>query len=637
MTKTAPRLPAPPDGKANATAASERSIALAAFAAPAAVTLALPARAAGHWPWVAAALLAAGAVLILRRPPRRNDAPIAGAGGTFLGAMLLAWAFSLGAPLGLESMTKLALAATLAHVAWAHGAAARRADFEKILFAVAGFYCLSALVSTIIPNAAGIVKNPQYRALWIALAAVSAAGRFFDGANRRRAAVGAAGVVFLAVLLILKSRAGLLSAAVGIGVLLHRRRGARGLAVGASLLAAGALGLWALDGQALFKTSDVFGWTRPSIWRSALGAIAERPFFGWGPGLFAWAYGAHRRPIDVDGVYFDHTHSFAHNDFLQTGVEGGLLALGALVLFLVGHFRRAATRPGPDAAWLAAGAAFCCVNFPFYAPGNALLAGALLAVTASSRPDGKPAPRAAGVFFAALPLALAAANLYSFWALRRPSWEGPVISRGQVEQRLGRADERMHRPGAGPEDFDAARRDLERIRAALPLPAAARDLAHLLTDHLSPPQWNEAAPLLDAALSVTRTDALWWMEKALCEIQRGRFAEAERAVDRARALEPNFGAAALLKIRLMIARGAADGALRLLDPLLKSPAAPVAVSGYAQAIRAVDRDAARRDRVAALARAGRRDEARRALDEIYPRGAKDRRRLEALILDGEGK
>lgn len=637
MRKTSLPLVADSDGKGRADAAIEPSIARAALIAPAAVALALPARAAGHWPWLAAALLAAGALFILRRPPRRNDAPIAGLGGAFLGAMLLAWAFSLGAPLGLESMTKLVLTAVLAHVAWTHGAEARRADFEIALYVVAGFYGLTALASTGIPHVTGIVQNPQYRALWIALAAVAATQRLFIEAGRRRAAAGTGSIVFLAALFILKSRAGLLSTAIGVGVLVHRRHGARGFVTGAALLTAAAVGLWALDGPFLLKTSDPFGWTRPSIWRAALGAIAERPFFGWGPGLFAWAYGAHRRPIEVEGVYFDHSHSFAHNDFLQVGVEGGLLALGTLIFFLTGHFRRAASRPGPEAAWLAAAAAFCCVNFPFYAPGNALLAGALLAVTAPRRPDGKPAPRAVGFFFAALPLILAAANVYAFWALRRPTHAGPLISRAQVENRLGTADEKMHRPGAGPEDFDAARRDLERLRAALPLPAAARDLAHLLTDHSTPPRWDEAAPLLDAALSVARTDALWWMEKALCEAQRGRFAEAERAVDRARSLEPNFGAATLLAVRLRIARGATDDALRLLDALLNTPTTPAGGSGYARAIRAIDREAARRDRVAALARAGRRAEARRALDEIYPPGSKDRRRLDALILDGEGK
>lgn len=637
MTKTGPRPPATPVGKDRADSAAERRIRFATFAAPAVLALALTARGAGQWPWIAAALLAAGALLILRRPPRRNDAPIAGAGGVFLGAMVLAWGFSLGAPLGLESMTKLVLAATLAHAAWAHGAKARRADFEKILLAVAGFYGVAALMPLMAPQATEAVKNPQYRAFWIALAIVSLVHRLFDEPGRRRAAAGTAGLLLLAALLILKSRAGLLSAAVGVGVLLHQRHGTRGLAAGVAALTLAALGLWALDGPSLLKTSDVFGWTRPAIWRAALGAMTERPLFGWGPGLFSWAYGAHRQPINVDGVYFDHSHSFAHNDFLQVGVEGGLLALGALVLFLAVHFRRAAKRSGPDAAWLAVGAAFCCVNFPFYAPGNALLAGALLAVTAPPRPEGKPAPRVVGFFFAALPIALATANVYSFWAQRRPDGEGPMLSRAQVERGLGRADERMHRPGAGPMDFDAARRDLERIRVALPLPAAARDLAHLMTDHLSPPRWDEAAPLLDAALRIARTDALWWMEKALCEAQRGRYAASEQAIDRARALEPNFGAATLLKIRLLIARGAPDEALRLLDVLLNTPTAPVEGSGYARAIRAIDREAARRDRVVALARAGRRDEARRALEDFLPRGSMDRRHLEALILDGDGK
>jgi hypothetical protein len=39
----------------------------------------------------------------------------------------------------------------------------------------------------------------------------------------------------------------------------------------------------------------------------------------------------------------------------------------------------------------------------------------------------------------------------------------------------------------------------------------------------------------DEALATARTNALWWFEKAVGQAQSGRFAEAERAVDRARA------------------------------------------------------------------------------------------------------
>lgn len=618
---------------------ADNRVAAAALAAPAAVALFLPARLAGFWPWVAAAGLAGAGLLILRRPARRGDTPMAGFGAAFLAATLLAWAFSLGKPLGTESVTKLALAAALAFVAWTHGAPRHRRFFETLLCAVAGLYATVAWAALLWPAAATWRPgNPQYQAFWIALALVAVGHRAFQGAGDCRRAARIAAVAALAgTLLLLKSRSGLLAAAVGATVLLYQRGGARRAILGAGLLATAAFGLWTVDRLDLFKTSDVFAWTRPALWRAALAGAIERPLLGWGPGLFAWAYAAHRVPLPVDGVYFDHAHSFAHNDFLQVGAECGLGTLLFLVVFLVGHFRRAWKHPGPDAGWLAAAIAFCCVNFPFYAPGNALLGGALLAVTADPRPAGSAGSRAWGSIPVALLFALAALNTAAAATLHRQNTGAPLLSRARVEVLLGRADQRMHGAGAGPSDFEAARADLQRIQKTLSLPEAARDEAHLITDHMTPPRWAEALRLWDKALGTARTNTLWWFEKSVAEAQSGRFAEAERAVDRARALEPRFGAAALLKARLLIARGAAEEALRLLNPLTEAPPPPAGASSYARAILTVDGRAARVDRVAALARAGRTAEARRALDDVSPRGSEGRRQLETLLLDGGRK
>lgn len=638
MTTPAPRPAFFSDDETGPARPAADRVARAALAAPAAVALFLPARLAGFWPWVAAAGLAGAALLLLRRPARRGDAPIAGFGAAFLAATLLAWAFSLGKPFGTESVTKLALAAALAFVGWSHGAPRHRRFFETLLCAVAGLYATVAWIALLWPTAAAWrPRNPQYQAFWIALALVAVAHRSIQGhADFRRVARITAVAALAGTLILLKSRSGLLAAAVGATVLLYQRGGARRAILGAGLLAAAVVGLGAIDGPDLFKTSDVFAWTRPALWRAALAGAIERPLFGWGPGLFAWVYAAHRPPLPVDGVYFDHAHSFAHNDFLQVGAESGLGALLLLAVFLSGHFRRAWKHPGPDAPWLAAAIAFCCVNFPFYAPGNALLGGALLAVTADPRPAG-PGSRAWGSVPVALLVALAVLNTAAAATLRRQDGGAPLLSRARVELLLGRADQRMHGAGAGPSDFEAARADLQRIQKTLPLPEAARDEAHLMTDHMVPPRWTEAVRLWDKALATARTNALWWFEKSVAEAQSGRFAEAERAVDRARALEPRFGAAALLKARLLIARGAAEEALRLLDPLTEAPPPAAGVSSYARAILTIDSRAARADRVAALARAGRTDEARRALDALFPRGAEGRRRLEALVLDGGGK
>jgi len=69
---------------------------------------------------------------------------------------------------------------------------------------------------------------------------------------------------------------------------------------------------------------------RTQIWRANVDMARERPLLGWGYGSYKYV----RQPFydryaDVD------TTAHAHNDFLQTLVDGGALALAAFVALFV--------------------------------------------------------------------------------------------------------------------------------------------------------------------------------------------------------------------------------------------------------------------------------------------------------------
>ena len=84
----------------------------------------------------------------------------------------------------------------------------------------------------------------------------------------------------------------------------------------------------AINGDAEFLRSSSAG-VRLDIWKTAVEAIAERPFIGWGPGAFATL------PNDVTiGGVFDpfqsRIHPHTHNAFLQIWLELGFV--GALIV-----------------------------------------------------------------------------------------------------------------------------------------------------------------------------------------------------------------------------------------------------------------------------------------------------------------
>jgi O-antigen ligase len=113
---------------------------------------------------------------------------------------------------------------------------------------------------------------------------------------------------------------------------------------------------------------------RVVLWHESLSIIAAHPG-GVGPGRFA----------DVDPTAIrDPDASWAHNEFLQQGVELGWAGLALLVLVFAWGFARLWVQPAPDmvvalgAASFAALGVHACVDYVLHVPAVPLTAAALL-------------------------------------------------------------------------------------------------------------------------------------------------------------------------------------------------------------------------------------------------------------------
>jgi O-antigen ligase len=136
---------------------------------------------------------------------------------------------------------------------------------------------------------------------------------------------------------------------------------------------------------------------RGATYAAALSAIAERPWFGWGPGGWMAAAAVHSADPFVRTFFL--TVQFTHNDLLQACVEWGLvgaagwsLVIGGSVVFALARLRRL---PGRD--YLGAGAVTALlavftqslIDFPLQIPAVQFNACALAAL-AWSTPDARP-------------------------------------------------------------------------------------------------------------------------------------------------------------------------------------------------------------------------------------------------------
>jgi len=116
---------------------------------------------------------------------------------------------------------------------------------------------------------------------------------------------------------------------------------------------------------------------RLTLWRDTARLVAERPWLGWGPGMFPSVYPRVRtEPSDVQWME-------AHNDYLQflceLGMVGTAAFFGPLWTLVAGLARQAWRAPRLEGAWgmaIASGLAGILIHsfadFHFYVPANAV-------------------------------------------------------------------------------------------------------------------------------------------------------------------------------------------------------------------------------------------------------------------------
>jgi O-antigen ligase len=184
-----------------------------------------------------------------------------------------------------------------------------------------------------------------------------------------------------------------------VAVVVEQTRGGRaavaacgGLFV-AALVATVLLGAWGRGGPLDRVIDETITGARVALWHDALVLSSERPVFGVGPGNFASA-----SPVAAS----DRDLRWAHNEFLQSGAETGLVGYALVVgLFLWGFVALGAGELGRAAALSAAGLAtlgiHACVDyvlhFPFVAFAGAAVVGLGLGITRSvGREPAEPEP-----------------------------------------------------------------------------------------------------------------------------------------------------------------------------------------------------------------------------------------------------
>lgn len=200
-----------------------------------------------------------------------------------------------------------------------------------------------------------------------------------------RLLAGYAALVILPPLYLSGSRSAWLGLLAGLCVtaaLLGLRRGARRawlvLLATAVALAVSSVLVWWLSPLVQARVADALtGNVRLNLWRDTLAMIADKPWWGHGPGVFRWVYPRYWHHLNI---YID--PEFAHNDYLQLVAEYGvvgaallLTALGVALVRMVGQIGRA---DGARGDFLCAGfvgacaacAVHACFDYNFHVYGN---------------------------------------------------------------------------------------------------------------------------------------------------------------------------------------------------------------------------------------------------------------------------
>ncbi|HMP76902.1 MAG TPA: O-antigen ligase family protein [Kiritimatiellia bacterium] len=193
------------------------------------------------------------------------------------------------------------------------------------------------------------------------------------------------------------SRSAWLGLIAGISVtvaLLGLRRGAGRalllLVVAPLVMGLAGVAAWMLSPLIQERVADALqGNVRINLWRDTLAMIADKPWFGFGPGSYRWVYPHYWHHLKV---YLD--PEFAHNDYLQLaaefGLAGAILLLGVLGWALLRLVRMIRFGDAERGDFLIAGFVGACAacaihagfDYNFHVYGNVLTLAALGGITA---------------------------------------------------------------------------------------------------------------------------------------------------------------------------------------------------------------------------------------------------------------
>ncbi|MFH1784725.1 MAG: tetratricopeptide repeat protein [bacterium] len=86
----------------------------------------------------------------------------------------------------------------------------------------------------------------------------------------------------------------------------------------------------------LFKlmSLDPYAFKRLAIWKGGLKAMLDRPLLGWGPGASESIFYRYNFPVEGPISRFGKVAQFAHNEFIQLGLEAGVIALVLIIAII---------------------------------------------------------------------------------------------------------------------------------------------------------------------------------------------------------------------------------------------------------------------------------------------------------------